>query len=697
MSRRMIRVLGFSTLVVSGSMTSAAYAAPNSSNTEWRLLGNGSGMQHYSPLTQINDKTVSRLSLAWVAEIASPDGLAGNPLVADDVVFQSGPQGRVYANDLRTGESLWTFDPKTKFTPNLHLSAYWSSRFNRGLALLDDKVFVASGDCQVYALDQKTGKLLWKTQSCDRTQAYGITGAPRVAPGLVFVGNNCGDSGLTRGFVDALDAGTGKHRWRFYTVPGDPAKGQDSPLMKKAEATWGTDWYSKTHGCGSVWDAMTYDDKTGLLYIGVAGPAPWSPEMRAHDAGDELFTNSIVALNARTGAYVWHFKQTPHDAWNFDSTMHMMLADLPIRGETRRVVMQAPKNGFFYVLDAKTGEFISAKDYLPQNWALRIDPKTGRPEQDPAAQYWKHPEQMTIASPGPLGARNWQAMSFNPATRLVYFGAYETPTRMQPDPQSPVGGMSFDMYYGLRDDPKWKAAGYLFAWDPVKQKARWSIKQSMPMNGGTMSTGGNLVFQGQADGYFNAYAADTGKMLWSFDTKESIIAAPSTVQLDGVQYILVPIGNAASANVGTYLSRITSKPTTRGPSRLLAFRLDGKASLPPFEPRVIPKPPLPRPAGERASRGSKVYELNYCVDCHGLDVVSGGGAIKDLRYANAETHQQFAAIVLGGSRHDKGMPPFPWLKADDIMALQAYILDEAWNGYESAQGKIPEPKHVNTH
>jgi len=660
--------------------------------SEWRLLGNNADMQHFSSLAQINERNVRSLGLAWVAEIPSVDGLVGNPLIANGIIYQSGPQGRVYANDLATGRAVWTFNPHAKFTPDLHVIAYWSQRYNRGLALLDDKVFVASGDCHVYALEQKTGKLIWDSLSCDPTQAYGITNAPRVGNGLVFVGNNCGDSGLTRGYVDAFEASTGKRKWRFYTVPGDPAKGFESDLYRKAAATWGTDWYSKSHGCGSVWESMTYDAKLNQLYIGVGSPAPWSPADRAKDAGDELFTSSIVALNADTGEYVWHYKVVPNDGWDLHPTMPIMIADLPIGGRTRRVAMEAPKNSFFYVLDAKTGAFISAKEFLPQNWALSLDPYTGRPTQNPDAQYWKYPQGKTILSPGPLGSHNWQAMAFHPATGLVYIPAYVTPTLMEPDPRSPVGGMAFDMYYGLRGDPKWKAGGYLIAWDPVRQKERWKVAQPMPMNGGVLATGGNLVFQGTAEGRFNAYSADKGALLWSFDAKESIAAAPSTVEVNGVQYIIVPIGNSSSANVGTYLAKVTSKPSTRGPSRLLAFKLSGSASLPAFEVRTLPVPPLPPQPTELAAVGRKRYEQSYCVDCHGLDAVSGGGSIKDLRFASAATHEQFAAIVIGGLRHSMGMPAFPDLTMQDVKAIQAFIVNRAWEDYNAEHGRLPEPK-----
>ena len=662
-------------------------------NAEWRLLGNNADMQHYSPLAQINEKNVKDLRLAWSAEIPSRDGLAGNPLVANGVVYQSGPQGRVYANDVRTGAALWTFDPKTKFTRELSMAAYWSSRYNRGLALLDDKVFVASGDCHLYALDQKTGRLVWTVQACDPTQLYGITSAPRVGAGLVFVGNNCGDTGQTRGYVDAYEATSGKRRWRFYTVPGDPAKGFENDVMKKAAASWGTDWYSKSHGCGSVWEGMTYDAKLNQLYLGVASPAPWNPADRAKDAGDELFTGSIVALKADTGEYVWHYKVVPNDGWALHPSMHIMIADLKIGGGVRRVVMEAPKNSFFYVLDAKTGAFISAKEFLPQNWALGLDPKTGRPTQNPAAQYWNHPKEKTVVSPGPMGNHNWQAMAYSPHTGLVYIPALEAPTLMSPDP-SPVGGTTFDLYYGLRGDPKWKTRGYLIGWDPVLQRARWKIEQPMAMNGGVLATGGNLVLQGRGDGPFNAYAADTGKMLWSFDTKESILAAPSTVEIAGTQYILIPIGNSASTSVGSQLARLASTPATRGPSRLLAFTLTGSATLPPFEVRRLPKPPLERQDKQLAKLGHQKFEENFCVDCHGRDAVSGGGSIKDLRFATLETHQQFPGIVIGGARSAFGMPAFPNLSIDDAKAIQAYIINQAWDDYLSENGAVPAPRSM---
>jgi PQQ-dependent dehydrogenase (methanol/ethanol family) len=673
--------------VIIAGLLAAAVAQAGDTNAEWRVLGNGDSVQHYSPLAKINRKNINDLGVAWSTEIPAIDGLVGNPLVANGVVYQSGGGGRVYAHDVRTGKALWRYDVERKLGPDASLAAYWSSLYNRGLAILDDRVFVATGDCALIALDRNSGKKLWEVQACESKKLYGITAAPRVGGGMVFIGNNCIDSGATRGYVDAYDAASGQRRWRFFTVPGDPSKGFEDEVMRKAAATWGTGWYAKSHGCGSVWDAMTFDSKTGLLYIGVGGPAPWSPAMRAPDAGDELFTNSIVALNAVTGKYVWHFKEVSHDAWNLDATTQIMVTDLRIGKQTRHVLIQAPKDGFLYVLDAKTGQFISAQNYLPVTWASGLDPKSGRPLVPPEAQYWKHPNVKAIVSPGPLGARSWHAMAWNPKTELVYFGAYETPTQLIPDPKAAVGGMRFDMYFGLRGDPNWKTAGYLFAWDPVKQSPRWRVKQTMPLNGGVLATGGDLIFQGQADGTFKAYSAEDGKQLWSYEVGSSVMAAPTTVDIDGEQIILVPTGNSASSTLGTYLAKLASTASTRGLPRLVAFKLGAKGVLRKPQSAVIPKPPLPRMSAERAARGRVVFEQRICTDCHGLDAESANGKVKDLRMATAETHSQLAAIVIGGLRRDKGMPAFPDLQPEQLSDIQAFLLDEAWNAWER-QGPV---------
>ena len=672
-------------------LTAPAFCKPDShpANIDgWTVIGNGDDQQYYSPLDQINDQNVKTLGLAWYADIPTQDGLVGNPLVADGIVYQSGAFSRVYANDIRTGKLLWRFDPQVDLK-GASLAAFWSARYNRGVAIWKDKLIVGTGDCRLVAIDRKTGKKIWDAVSCDSKQLYGITAAPRVGGGKVFIGNNCIDSGVGRGYVDAFDVETGQHKWRFYTVPGaPPAGGYSNNTMEMAAKTWGTgEWWKKATGCGSAWDAITYDPKTNLVYFGVDGPTPWNPKDRAADAGDELFTNSIVAVNADTGEYAWHYKTTPHDAWNFDATMHIMVADLPIKGSSRHVVMTAPKNGFFYVLDAATGKFLSANNFTPVNWASHIDQKTGRPVTIPDANWWEHPDSKTIASPGPTGAHNWQAMAFNPSTRLVYIPVMITPTAITMNPLAAVGGASFDPYYGLGKDPHWKAYGELVAWDPVTEQARWRAPHSLPMNGGIISTAGNLVFQGTADGYFEAYRADNGLKLWSIYVGDSIMGAATTVTVDGHQVILVPAGNSASVVLGTYMARLSSLPTTRGVSRLLAFELGGSATLPPTKAVQVALPPRPKQPADLAKKGAVLFEQSFCVDYHGYAAEAAGGSIKDLRNASAPTHDTFAAIVIGGLRKDKGMPQFSDLPVADVQAIQAYVINQAWAAYAAQQVK----------
>lgn len=671
-------------LLVAATMhTAAAGAEPPRS--DWSVLGRTSDVQHNSPLAQINDRTVVQLGLAWFADIPSKDGLVGNPLVVDGVAYQSGPSGNAYANDIRTGKLLWHFTAEPTLEGS-SLATYWSIRHNRGVAIHEDKVIFAVGDCRLIAVDRKKGTKVWEVAACDRAGTYGITAAPRVGGGMVFTGNNCIDSGAERGYVDAYDAKTGTRRWRFYTVPNEPSKGQENKALEMAAKTWGTEWWTKTRGCGSAWDALTYDAKLNLLYIGTGGPAPFSPKDRAADAGDELFTNSIVAVRADTGEYVWHYKVTPNDGWNFDATMQMMLADLKIGGKPRRVLMTAPKNGFFYVLDARTGKFISAKNVTPVNWASHIDPKTGRPVRLRDANYWERPTEPTVVSPGPYGARNWQAMAYNERTGLVYFPVIVAPTLIEPDPNAKVGGISFDMYYGSRGDKKWPAYGELVAWDPVTQKERWRVRQPKPINGGTLTTAGNLVFQGTADGKFAAYAADTGKQLWSFDAGASIQSAPTTVEIDGEQIVLVASGSATAATTGRYMAMYGSNPDNRSPARLLAFKLGGSAQLPATQDKlVLEKPPRPRQPEEQARIGRNRYEASFCVDCHGLDGKSAVGSVPDLRRASPETHDLFLGIVIGGLRKEKGMPAFHELSVPDALAIQAYILNQAWDSYDAQQ------------
>jgi quinohemoprotein ethanol dehydrogenase len=649
------------------------------------VIGGNTDVWHYSPLKQINSGNVSQLGLAWMADMPSRDGLVGNPLVKDGVVYQSGPFGRIYANDVTNGKQLWVFSPDVNFSAKKSVAAFYSLRVSRGLSLLGDHVFVASGDCRLFAVDRRTGKEVWRTVTCDSTKQMGISGAPRVGDGKVFMGNSCVDSGTERGYVDAYDAKTGKQVWRFYTMPGDPSKPFESKAMEMASKTWGTNYWEKTHGCVSPYDAMTYDEKLHLLYIGTGSASPFNPLERALDAGDELFSDSIVAVNASTGEYVWHYQTVQHDGWDLDATWQISIAELPVQGVKRRVVMTAPKNGFFYVLDAKTGKFLSAGKYTDINWASHIDPKTGRPVTLPDARYWEHPKEITVTAPGIVGAHNWQADSFDPATGLMYMHVIHTQSTFRPSRNAVIGQSVQDLYFTRNSDPRWEVYGELIAWDPLAQAARWRIRRKMPIPGGTLATAGNLVLQGTAEGTFDAFAADTGERLWSFNTHASIEAAPTAVEVGGEQVILVASGDSGTSGLGGWSSRWASTPESRGPPRLLAFKIGGTKSLPPTVVRELPKPPLPRPDAKLASDGQEYFDAEFCTACHGLAVESGRSSVPDLRFASTQTHEQLAAIVIGGARRDKGMPGFPNISSDELRMLQAYILDEAWRAYDDQE------------
>lgn len=663
-------------------------AAPGSGNSEWRLIGNNSFDQHYSTLESINDKNIGKLKLAWYADMPVRDGLVGVPLVADGVVYQSGPLGLVFANDVRTGKSLWTFDAGTKFPMGVIPS--WGARLSRGLAIWEDNVIRATGDCRLIAIDGKTGKKVWEAQVCDPAQSKTITGAPRVGDGKVFIGTADGDAGVGRSFVSAFDADTGKRLWRFYTVPGNPADGFESPAMEMASKTWGKEyWKYIGGGGGNAWEAMTYDPRTDLLIFGTDAPPILSPIARGEGAGDELFTNAVVAVKADTGEYVWHYSTTPGDGWNYSATMPFVLAELSINGKEKPVVMTAPKNGFFYVFDASTGKLVNQpKAITTVNWASHIDMKTGRPVMLDEAKYWEKGLEGTVVYPYGMGAHNWQPMAFNPETGLVYIPASDLATWYHFDPaksKTMGGGIAYDNYHNLKDGGPFK--GKLVAWDPVKQRSEWEHDIGAPYQGGTLTTAGNLVFQGTTEGQFVAYRADTGERLWSFEAGAGILGAPSTVEIDGKQLVLVPTGSGTTAAVGfnPLLGGLKG-----GPSRLLAFALDGNAVLPsgPTWDGSVPKPGTERPAPELVAAGKFAYDSAGCALCHGMDAVGGPGSVPDLRQLSAERLALLPQILLQGLLSNSGMPDYSdLLTENDIPAIRAYIVEQAWRGYLGDESK----------
>ena len=657
--------------------------APNPA--EWRLMGNGPGQLFYSPIDQINDRNVSRLGLAWSVDLPTRDGPVANILVADGVAYESAAGGRVFAVDVKAGKLLWQFEPEIHFGGTA-LAAFMGARATRGLALDGDKVFVNLPDCRLVALDKASGKAIWDKQTCDRTAGFTQTGPPLIAKSLVIASNSCMDMGGRRGFITARDQQTGEEAWRFYVVPQfpeEPAGGQETPALEMAARTWGHPDVQQV-GCGGSYGGMTYDPVLNLVYVSTSGAGPWSPAARAKDAGDELFAGSIVALNADTGEYVWHYKLAPNDGWNWEP-YQSLVTDLTLGGQTRRVLMNAPKHGFLITLDAKTGQFISAVKAANVNWASGFD-ANGRPILTGEANYWEKGPQGAVVEPGPSGSHNWQAMSYSPKTGLIYVPESNLPTHMVIDTSQVYGGATMESFY---EDAQHHHSGQLIAIDPTTSTVRWKVAQKLTYNGGVLSTGGNLVFEGTGAGYLEVRAADTGKLLWSKYLGGSLLGAPTTVMLDGEQYILLPFGNANSAGIAVTESKLTSCDDCRqAPSRIMAFKLGAKpVPTAHYKPPPVPKPPLPRFSEQLAVKGRELYSANACEVCHGLDMVNGGGTTPDLHRTDEARHTLFGDIVRGGLLNQSGMPRFSNLSDDDLKALQAYIINKSWEAYAPPKTK----------
>ncbi len=658
--------------------TSASLAAEPSSTDEWSHLGGDVESHQYSSLTQITSQNVHSLGLLWYSNLPIPEGLIGNPLVKDGVVYQSGPWGRVVATDILTGKTLWTFDPHLDLSSYSARSAF-TATINRGAGMDDDQIY-ATGGCSLFAMDRKTGKAVWQAKVCEPGQDLGADSAPRVGDGKVFVGITNMQSGTNRGYAAAFDARTGKELWRFYTVPGDPGKPYENPQMATAARTWGNRYWADSKGSGGVWEGMVYDPQTRLLIFGAGNPGVDGHE--AEFAGKAmLYADSLIAVNASTGQYAWHVQETTGDVFHpGDATAHLQLADLHVNGRLRHVVMQAAKNGYFYVIDAKSGQVISADEYgIPDTNFEPIDKETGTVSFRKSLAFWNFPEgKKEIMQPGGFGAHTWELCSYNPDTGLVYIPAFVFPYEL-----TRAGREEFA---GFAKDAKYKNHGVLIAWDPLAKAERWHVDHPITINGGVLSTAGGVVFQG-TPGKLYAYDAKSGETLWSFDTHSIVLGAPSTVMVQGKQILLVPSGdgNAVASSKTTQLT--TTPDTVAAPSRLLAFALDGREILPPPAPKMIRRPPLPRQPRETAELGRALFEKNGCGSCHGTHlVVSGNGRIPDLRNVPEPLLRLMPQILRDGIFRSAGMPRFTNFTDQQIEQLQAYITDAAWDAYD-AQAK----------
>jgi quinohemoprotein ethanol dehydrogenase len=650
---------------VDGERIANAEAEPGN----WLSYGRTYSEQRYSPLKRINDKNAQKLGLAWFADLDTNRAQEATPLVADGVMYVSTAWSLVKAYEARTGNLLWAYDPQVR--RELGVNACCDVG-NRGVALWNHKIYVGVYDGRLVALDAATGKPVWSTLTVDTTKPYTITQAPRVVRGRVIIGNSGGEYG-TRGYISAYDAESGKLAWRFFTVPGDPSKPFENDAMARAAKTWSGEWW-KLGGGGPVWDAISYDPKLNLLYFGVGNGVQWARSARSEGKGDNLYLASIVALHADTGEYAWHYQATPGEEWDFDAVQQLVLADLKVDGKPRQVLMQANKNGFFYVLDRKTGALISAKAIVPTTWASGVDLKTGRPIENKEARYSETGKPVDI-KPGPLGAHNWQPMAFNSKTGLVYIPAQQVPIRYLPLPSLPIAPIGWNLGVALASLTP-QDEGFLLAWDPVHQREAWRVAYKGPWNGGVVTTAGNIVAQGDAAGNFNVYRADNGEKLWSMFAQSGIIAAPSTFEVAGEQYIAVLSGWGGSYALSGGKAAAMSG-NLRNVSRLLVFKLGGTNALPPLEARAIVINPPPEPADSASiARGEPLYD-QYCSACHGEHAV-GGGVVPDLRASNFLSMDFFYNIVLDGALKDAGMASFKSaLSRDDVTAIRNFVIHRA--------------------
>jgi PQQ-dependent dehydrogenase (methanol/ethanol family) len=636
----------------------------------WLSYGRTYAEERFSPLTDIN---VGELGLAFAIPLDTNRGQEATPIVVEGVMYFSTAWSHVMAVRADTGEVLWKYDPKNIGAKGAHACC---DVVNRGVAVWQGKVFVGTIDGRLVALDAGTGKELWSTVTVDQSKPYTITMAPRVVRGKVIIGNSGAELGV-RGYVSAYDGDSGKLVWRFYTVPGNPADGPDNAASDEVFArfagkTWHGNWWEMGGG-GTVWDSVVYDPEFDQLLIGVGNGSPWNHRARSAGQGDNLFLASILALDPDTGAYKWHYQLNPGETWDFTATQQMILADLTIDGKPRKVVMQAPKNGFFYVIDRQTGKPISAEPYVPQNWAEKIDLATGRPVEIPEARYEKEPY---FVYPSGLGAHAWMPMSYSPKTGLVYIPAMHAPITMVDDTnyERHIGRWNTGTKMGAPPPPgrEKEAAfqGWLIAWDPVKQQAAWKVERESAWNGGTLATGGNLVFQGDDRALFHAHDARSGKELWSFDAGRGVLAGPITYRLDGVQYIAVLAGYGGSMGMARPAEWM---PTPPPPGMLLVFKIGGTAGLP-----KVSSTPRPYVTSDETftpaqlAEGGKQYGA-FCSICH------GGPTNPDLfRSPAARSAASWKAIVHEGALADNGMISFaPYLSEAQVEAIRVFVLQEA--------------------
>lgn len=652
----------------------------------WMSAGRTYDEQRYSPLTGINKANIKRLGLAWYGDVDTERGQESTPVMVDGVVYITTAWSLVKAYDARTGEKLWEYDPKVDRAVG---QIACCDVVNRGVAVWQGRVYLGALDGRLIALDGRTGKVVWQAATTDPKESYTITQVPRVVKGMVVIGN-AGAEYTVRGYVSAYDAATGKLKWRFYTVPGKPGDPTNTPELEKAAKTWTGEWW-KFGGGATAWDTILYDPKTDLIYFGTGNGLSWSRDIRSPGGGDNLFVSSIIAVHAETGKYAWHYQEVPGDQWDYDNTNPLMTADLKIGGAVRHVLMQAPKTGFFYVWDAKTGKLLSAEKFAPTNWATKIDLATGRPVENPAVRY--SASKAALVWPAPLGAHNWHPMSYSPRTGLVYIPVTENNTgfasekaenfKINPRTYNTGTVSASDditkLYAAAGAPQRGNVTSYLEAWDPVRQKPAWKVVNKTYGASGTLVTAGDIIFSGNHSGEFVGYDARTGARLWSAPTQAATVAAPSTYTIGGEQYVAVLVGAR-----GLPAGQVRTNPLSANNSRLLVFKLGGKAQLPSkpvgseavADTRML-NPPLMSGTNEQVIDGQASY-ARFCGGCHGAGAAADK-SIPDLRYSPVlHSLAEWNSIVLGGARASKGMVSFKSMLADgEAENIFHYVISQA--------------------
>lgn len=679
-------------LVACESETSVPAAPEPTVEGDWSHIGFDAKEQRFSPLTQINDANVDELGIAWFKDLPDARGQEATPIEVDGKLYISTAWSKVFAYDAKTGEELWSYDPGVDGAKAVDACC---DVVNRGVAINRGKLFFGTIDGRLIALDAITGARLWETQTTDNSKPYTITGAPRVVKNMVIIGNGGAEFGV-RGYVSAYDTRDGSLKWRFYTVPNPEGKpdgaASDEIFEKAAAATWSDGEWKESGGGGTVWDSIVYDEELDQLYFGVGNGNPWNHGLRSGGEGDNLFLSSIVAVNPDTGKYLWHFQETPAETWDYTATQHIIQAEMPIDGKMRKVLYHAPKNGFFFVIDRLDGTLISAEPFVEGiNWATGYDMETGRPIENPDARFYKTGEPF-VAIPGALGAHNWHPMSYNPETGLVYIPAqqipqgYEVPVSDIDKKRERLGfnvGVGWSIAQLPDDKDIYKAAiaattGKLVAFNPKTGKVEWSVDYPAAWNGGTMTTAGNLVFQGTSTGFFKAYSADKGKELLSLPMQSGIVSAPSTYLVDGEQYVafLTSKGGAFPLVAG-----VAGGVTRQLPNipRLVVLKLGGKAKLPPLPDKgeVVWDPPAQTGTPEQIAAGKALYGRN-CIVCHG-DSAVGNGFTPDLRISGVLGDKDaWASVVTGGALKQHGMVGFgSQLSPAQVENIRHYVVNRS--------------------